>query len=160
MTQPGSRPPGSGRKAGTANVKTREIADRAIAEGITPLEVMLKVMREQWDAYQTLKEQTGDEADPAATAAAAKAASDAAKDAAPYIHPRLGNVDPTVDIGPITGSLSEQAGVVLEAISEGKLTPGQGATIMQAISSHARIIEVDELEKRISRIEKDRAHVR
>ncbi len=34
-----------GRPAGAATKKTREIADRAAAEGITPLEYMLKVMR-------------------------------------------------------------------------------------------------------------------
>lgn len=37
---------GAGRKPGTLNVLTREIATKAAAEGITPLEVMLKYMRE------------------------------------------------------------------------------------------------------------------
>jgi hypothetical protein len=34
----GGKRPGSGRKKGSATKKTREIADRAAAEGITPLE--------------------------------------------------------------------------------------------------------------------------
>jgi hypothetical protein len=58
-----------GRLKGAANVKTREIADRAAAEGITPLEYMLKVMRDE----------KADE----------KRRDDMAKGAAPYIHPRL-----------------------------------------------------------------------
>jgi hypothetical protein len=36
---------GAGRKAGTANKRTREVADRAAADGITPLEVMIETMR-------------------------------------------------------------------------------------------------------------------
>jgi hypothetical protein len=52
-------------------VRTREIADQAAAEGILPLEVMLRAMRlhaeaERWDQAAAI-----------------------AKDAAPYIHPRL-----------------------------------------------------------------------
>ena len=31
-----------------ANTKTREIADQAAAEGVTPLEVQLRTMREYW----------------------------------------------------------------------------------------------------------------
>lgn len=66
---------GSGRKPGTATRKTREIADKAAAEGVTPLEVMLRAMREHFAAERW---------DDAATVA---------KDAAPYIHPRLANID-------------------------------------------------------------------
>ena len=73
--QHGGRRPGAGRKPGSAARKTREIADRAAEEGITPLEVMLKAMRihadaERWDD-----------------------AASVAKDAAPYMHARLSSVD-------------------------------------------------------------------
>lgn len=71
----GGRRPGSGRKRGNSNVKTREIADRAIAEGITPLEVMLNTMRKFYDEGEFLQ------------------ASTIAKDAAPYIHPRLQTIE-------------------------------------------------------------------
>jgi hypothetical protein len=135
---------GAGRKEGSATAKTRAIADRAAEEGLTPLEVMLCVMREQWELYQTDKTNSG----------AAKAASDAARDAAPFIHPRLANVDAPVDIGPLTGDLASQGRTVLEAIAAGTITPNQGATLMQTIASHARIIEVDELEKRVGQLEK------
>jgi hypothetical protein len=71
----GGKREGSGRKAGGANKKTREIADRALLEGITPLEVMLKAMRLHADK---------DEWDEAAAFA---------RDAAPYVHPRLASVE-------------------------------------------------------------------
>lgn len=71
----GGARPGAGRPKGAANRRTREIADKAAAEGITPLEVMLKAMMEHYDAKEY-------------TAAAA-----IAKDAAPYIHPRLASVE-------------------------------------------------------------------
>lgn len=67
----GGKRPGSGRKRGGVNQKTREIAERAIAQGITPLEVMLAAMRTHYDAKRF------DEA------------ASIAKDAAPYMHPRL-----------------------------------------------------------------------
>lgn len=58
-----------GRQQGAANQRTREIADRATREGITPLEYMLAVLR-----------------DPKAS----KERRDwAAEKAAPYMHPRL-----------------------------------------------------------------------
>jgi hypothetical protein len=66
---------GAGRKPGGKNRKSREIADRAAAEGITPLEVMLHTMRAHYEA--------GD----------FDAASAVAKDAAPYVHPRLAAVE-------------------------------------------------------------------
>jgi hypothetical protein len=65
---------GAGRKPGTANTKTREIADKAAAADITPLEVMLEAMH----FYRT-----GGDIEKAAMFA---------KDAAPYIHAKLASV--------------------------------------------------------------------
>lgn len=65
---------GSGRKKGSLTRKTREIAQRASAEGITPLEVMILAMRDHLKAKRL---------DQAAAIA---------KDAAPYMHPRLAAV--------------------------------------------------------------------
>lgn len=74
MTHGGKRV-GSGRKTGSAEIKTRAIAERIIAEGKTPLEIMLKNMREA--------DLEGNRA----------MALEAAKSAAPYIHPRLSAVE-------------------------------------------------------------------
>ncbi len=65
----GGRRAGAGRKKGSCSVKTREIADKAIIEGITPLEYLLSILR--------------DESQPQADRV------DAAKSAAPYVHAKL-----------------------------------------------------------------------
>jgi hypothetical protein len=70
----GGKRPGAGRRIGSASKRTREIADKAAANGMTPLEVMLRAMKEHADALRW---------DQAASVA---------KDAAPYIHPRLAAV--------------------------------------------------------------------
>lgn len=83
MAAGGSRP-GAGRKPGAKNKRTREIAEKAAAQGITPLEVMLQAMRE---AY----EKDG-----------APAAVPFAKECAPYIHPKISNIELTgKDGGPV-----------------------------------------------------------
>jgi hypothetical protein len=47
MAKLGGKRPGAGRKPGSANRKTREIADAAAEAGITPLEWMLSVIRDK-----------------------------------------------------------------------------------------------------------------
>ena len=64
---------GAGRPKGAATKRTREIADQAATEGLTPLEYLLSVMRND--------------------SAAEAARLDAAKAAAPYVHPRLSTVE-------------------------------------------------------------------
>jgi methanogenic corrinoid protein MtbC1 len=78
MATRGGRRQGAGRKPGSLSKKTREIAEKASEEGITPLEYMLGVMR---DAT----------ADTALRFEAAKAA-------APYIHPRLASIEQKTEV--------------------------------------------------------------
>lgn len=73
----GGARPGSGRPKGSATAKTRAIADKAAAEGLTPLEYLLKVLRDE-SQEQAVR-------------------MDAAKSAAPYIHPRLSSVEAKVE---------------------------------------------------------------
>lgn len=80
----GGRRPGAGRKKGSATKKTREIADRAAEEGLTPLEFMLQMMRRPTDHE-----------DPKIQALRESMAFEAAKAAAPYVHPRLAAVEHT-----------------------------------------------------------------
>lgn len=72
MARGGARP-GAGRKPGSATVKTREIADAAMREGLSPLEFMLNRMR--------------DEEAPMADR------QDMAKAAAPFVHAKLSAVE-------------------------------------------------------------------
>lgn len=77
---------GAGRKPGTANRKTREIANRAVEQGITPLEVMLEAMNSFRDSGDLEK------------------AAGFAKDAAPYIHAKLAAIEHSgPNGGPIEG---------------------------------------------------------
>jgi hypothetical protein len=70
----GGKRANAGRPPGACNVRTREIADQAIATGLSPLEVMLAAMRVWIEA--------GDY----------KSAVTVAAMAAPYVHPRLATV--------------------------------------------------------------------
>ena len=77
----GGKREGAGRKNGSVTKRTREIAEAAIADGLTPLEYLLSVMTKDEDAARRL---------------------DAAKAAAPYVHPRLAAVEHSgKDGGPI-----------------------------------------------------------
>ncbi len=81
----GGKRPGAGRKPGTATKRTREIAEAAMADGITPLEFMLQVMRKEPSKALPPKEEL----------AATMMRFEAAKAAAPYIHPRLAAIEHT-----------------------------------------------------------------
>jgi hypothetical protein len=71
----GGKRPGSGRPRGSANKRSREIADKAAKKGLTPLEYMLRVMRNP-------------RAEPGRRDYMANAA-------APYMHPRLNAIQHT-----------------------------------------------------------------
>lgn len=80
---------GAGRKPGSATAKTREIADKAASEGITPLEYMLQIMRTEETATEDVREILAQRA----------MRFEAAKAAAPYIHPRLAAIEHTGEGG-------------------------------------------------------------
>jgi len=83
---------GAGRKKGAATTKTREIADREMQAGLTPLEYMLQVMRREPSPALDAKDML----------AAVVLRFEAAKASAPYMHPRLTAVEVTgQDGGPI-----------------------------------------------------------
>jgi hypothetical protein len=86
---------GAGRKPGALTKKTREIAEKAQEEGITPLEVMLGTMRALWekaDLGETIEE-GGKTHSPIELRLMA---ADVAQKAAPFIHPKLSNVEANV----------------------------------------------------------------
>lgn len=87
----------AGRKEGAATKKTREIADKAAEEGITPLEVMLKAMREVLARAEAIADDKAKVIDSKVVSRLALMidAAAIAKDAAPYIHPRLAAIEHT-----------------------------------------------------------------
>ena len=80
----GGKRKGAGRPKGSATKRTREIADRAVEQGVTPLEFMLQMMRQE-----TQHE------DPKIQAVREAMAFEAAKAAAPYVHPKLAAIEHT-----------------------------------------------------------------
>ncbi len=80
---------GAGRKPGAATKRTREVADKAASEGITPLEYMLQVMRTEPSAELEARDMLS----------AIVLRFEAAKAAAPYIHPKLSAVEVTGEGG-------------------------------------------------------------
>lgn len=73
MANKGGARPGAGRKAGIPNRKTAELIEKVAQSGLTPLEYMLSVMRDESCNRETRL--------------------DAAKAAAPYVHPRLATIE-------------------------------------------------------------------
>jgi hypothetical protein len=51
------------------------------------------------------------------------------------------------------GSLTDQGRAVLRSVAIGELAPGQGAALLGAIGTLARVSEIDELESRIAALE-------
>lgn len=51
-------------------------------------------------------------------------------------------------------SLADRGKSVLGAVSAGKLSPSQGSQLITAIGALARVVEIDELERRLSELEK------
>ena len=70
--------PGAGRPKGSVTTRTQEVLRATMKDGITPLEYLLGVMRDE----------TKDEA----------ARFEAAKAAAPYVHPKLANIEHSGDV--------------------------------------------------------------
>jgi hypothetical protein len=99
----GGRRQGAGRKPGAATRRTRELAERAAAEGVQPIDVLLGVMRLHWAR--------GEWAEAAAVA----------KDAAPYCHPRLQSVQlekpPLVAAVPTVGAAVDETERALLALA-------------------------------------------
>jgi hypothetical protein len=55
---------------------------------------------------------------------------------------------------PNGASLTEQGRAVVSAMARGELAPGQGAQIITALAALARVTELDEIEQRLTALEK------
>jgi hypothetical protein len=104
----GGARPGAGRKEGSLSKRTREIAEVAAAQGITPLEVMMSTMMALYKEagnYSRDHHDHGDKAnehDDGHTATITEnrikllnMAATIARHAAPYVHPRLSAIEHT-----------------------------------------------------------------
>lgn len=88
---------GAGRPKSSLTVKTREAAEKIIAEtpaDETPLAVMVRVMRRFWEEAEA-KMGSDDPEDHAVGLKLMKMSAETASSAAPYIHPRLAAIEHT-----------------------------------------------------------------
>lgn len=92
----GGKRPGAGRPKGAASKRTSEIANKAAQEGLTPLEFMMQMLRNE-------------EAD-------IKDRMWAAEKAAPYIHARLASVEHKGDLNVTTRTKEERDAIVEAAL--------------------------------------------
>jgi hypothetical protein len=68
--------------------------------------------------------------------------------------PPVKAIDMPVLLDPLTGSLTEQGAGILRAMADGALAPGQAAQLLGALGAQAKIMEVDELARRLSELER------
>lgn len=145
MGHGGSRQ-GAGRKAGIPNRRSRVLADRAEAGGLAPFDMLTKLSRRLF--YMAMRTNDLQAAELAVKAVAALV---------PYTEARLSPIARTVDIGELTGTLSDQGRQVLKALGERRVSPDEAGRMMDAIAGQARVIEVSELEGRVADLERNAA---
>jgi hypothetical protein len=51
-----------------------------------------------------------------------------------------------------TGSLAEMTGRIVQAVAQGELTPSEGQQLAAILAQHARIVETDDLARRVDEI--------
>jgi hypothetical protein len=68
--------------------------------------------------------------------------------------PALRPVELPVELAlPAGEGMTAQGRAIVQAVADGTLAPGQGAQLLTGLGSLARIVEIDELEKRITQLE-------
>lgn len=139
MSVGGARP-GAGRPAGSINRRHSEVLAGALAQGDTPIEYMLKVMRDETEG--------GDE----------KRRDWAAQQLAPYLHPRPAPLERTVEIElPETSTvdgINAALDRIIQAIGKGELSPAEGQSFMSVIETRRKAIETGDMLARIEALEK------
>ena len=88
---------GAGRKTGSLTKRTRQIAEAVATQGITPLEVMMKVMHQLYEEAGNVSEQDLGNKELASEARIKllNMAATVGRHAAPYVHPRLSAIEHT-----------------------------------------------------------------
>jgi hypothetical protein len=70
--------------------------------------------------------------------------------AVPAVKPQ----DVAVTLPFFTGTIADQGRQVLAALTRGDLTPDHAASVMATVAAQARIVEVEELERRVAALER------
>ena len=63
--------------------------------------------------------------------------------------------EPAINLSTFDGSLSERGEHVLAAMAAGEISPSEGSTVLGAIAAQAKLVELDDLIKRIEALERE-----
>lgn len=136
MSVGGARP-GAGRPAGSINRRHSEVIAAALAEGDTPIEYMLNIMRDK-DADQKRKDW-------------------AAEKLAPYLHSRPAPMERCIEIElPDTSTvegIDKALDAIIAAMGKGELSPSEGQSFMAVIETRRKAIETGDMLERIKALE-------
>lgn len=121
-----------GRRKGTCNNRTEEVALRLAALGCDPLRGMVKIAADVSVPVEVRARLLGE--------------------LARYLYPRPKQMDAPVRL-PLRGALPERAMAVLESVSAGQITPEQGMMFVTMIAAAAKASEPSELGRRLDELE-------
>ncbi|MGO7561792.1 hypothetical protein ACC754_20435 [Rhizobium johnstonii] len=128
---------GAGRKPGTLNQRSAEMAADILGSGKSPLEYLLEVM-------------VDDSADQ-------KRRDWAAEKAAAYIHPRPAPTPRTVQLQlPTMDTAKDMPGAiagVLKAVADGEISPSEAQSVVAIIEAQRKAVETTDLLERIEALE-------
>jgi len=137
MAKIGGSRPGAGRKPGTLNQRTAELAADILGKGKSPLAYLLEVMMD-------------DQADQ-------KRRDWAAEKAAAFLHPRPAPIPrcisfslPTIDGA---NDMPVAIAAILKAVSNSEISPSEAQSVVAIIEAHRKALETEELLKRIEDLE-------
>ena len=137
MAKVGGARIGAGRPKGSVNQRTVDMLADAATAGISPIEYMLRILR-------------NDEADP-------KERAWAAEKAAPYLHPRPAPVPRPIRIElPDTSTVDGiRAGLqsIARSIANGEIAPVDGQGLIAVVEAQRKAIETDDILARLAKLE-------
>ncbi|MGE0278518.1 MAG: DUF5681 domain-containing protein [Nitrospiraceae bacterium] len=70
--------------------------------------------------------------------------------------PPMKTRDAPITLEGLKGSLVDQGKAVLAGVTAGTVSPDEASALLQAVAAQARIVEVDELERRVAALERNR----
>jgi hypothetical protein len=138
MAKNGGARPGAGRPKGSVSRRSIEVLSAAVLEGVSPVEYMLKILRNE--------------------NADAKERAWAAEKSAPYLHPRPAPLARAITIDlPDTDTVEGIRAAltrIVQAMGAGEIAPSEGQSLIAVVEAQRKAIETDEILGRIERLEK------
>lgn len=139
MAKTGGPRPGAGRPAGSLNRRSVEIL-AAVSDGTSPLEYMLKVMRDE--------------------NASADSRAWAAEKAAPFFHPKPAPMQRlvTIDLPKVDTADGVKAALarIVEATAAGDIAPSEAQSLVAVIEAQRKAIETADILDRLAALEEAR----